>query len=233
MAAGKSSAHVLVVDLENPALDDADFHHLGSVVRLRPGEHLSATDGRGGTRTLVWLGGGAVDPDGDVERTAAREPRVTVALSPVKGDRPDWAVQKLTELGVDRIVLMHADRSVVLWGSGRAAGHLVRLRRVARSALMQSRGVWMPEIDVGDFQGFETSARRGDPVAMAVPGAVAAPSLELPTVLVGPEGGWSPQEQASGLPQVGLGPSVLRAETAAVAAGVLLCALRAGLVAPR
>jgi 16S rRNA (uracil1498-N3)-methyltransferase len=54
------------------------------------------------------------------------------------------------------------------------------------------------------------------------------PSLALPVVLVGPEGGWSEEERAVGLPAVGLGPHVLRAETAALAAGALLAALRAG-----
>jgi 16S rRNA (uracil1498-N3)-methyltransferase len=49
-------------------------------------------------------------------------------------------------------------------------------------------------------------------------------------VLVGPEGGWDDAELAAGLPRVGLGPHVLRAETAAVVAGALLCALRAGTV---
>ncbi len=58
------------------------------------------------------------------------------------------------------------------------------------------------------------------------------PTLDRPTVLVGPEGGWSDDERACGLPTVGLGPHVLRTETAAVAAGALLVALRTGLLAP-
>ncbi|TMK82626.1 MAG: RNA methyltransferase, partial [Actinobacteria bacterium] len=58
-----------------------------------------------------------------------------------------------------------------------------------------------------------------------------APSLDRPLVLVGPEGGWTEEEASAPLARVGLGPTVLRAETAAVAAGTLLCALRAGVVA--
>ena len=58
----------------------------------------------------------------------------------------------------------------------------------------------------------------------------APPSLSWPVVLVGPEGGWSPEEEGAGLPRLGLGPQVLRAETAALAAGAVLAALRAGLV---
>ncbi|MDQ1415569.1 MAG: rRNA (uracil1498-N3)-methyltransferase, partial [Acidimicrobiaceae bacterium] len=60
------------------------------------------------------------------------------------------------------------------------------------------------------------------------------PSLDRPFILVGPEGGWDESELAlaSGLAFVTLGPTVLRAETAAMAAGVLLCGLRAGIVGP-
>jgi 16S rRNA (uracil1498-N3)-methyltransferase len=70
-----------------------------------------------------------------------------------------------------------------------------------------------------------------------LPGAVRAdaggapPTLERATVLVGPEGGWSPGEVAVPLPTVGLGPHVLRAETAAITAGAIFAALRSGLVA--
>ncbi|MBV9411855.1 MAG: 16S rRNA (uracil(1498)-N(3))-methyltransferase, partial [Acidimicrobiia bacterium] len=67
--------------------------------------------------------------------------------------------------------------------------------------------------------------------ALAEP-AGPAPSLDRPVVLVGPEGGWADEEAATGVSRVGLGPTVLRTETAAVAAGALLCALRAGLVGP-
>ena len=67
-------------------------------------------------------------------------------------------------------------------------------------------------------------------MALADPGG-RPPSLDYPTVLVGPEGGWSPAERGFGLPTVALGPTVLRTETAAVTAGALLAALRAGLVA--
>jgi 16S rRNA (uracil1498-N3)-methyltransferase len=169
-----------------------------------------------------------LDPDGELLREPLRQPTITVAFAPVKGDRPDWAVQKLTELGVDRVVLLRTERSVVRWEGDRAAGHLERLGRIARGALMQSRGRWLPELESAEFQSF-TGARR-DRMCMATPDCAAGPSLDRPTVLVGPEGGWSLVEESSGLEKVGLGPNVLRAETAAVVAGVLLCSMRAGLV---
>jgi 16S rRNA (uracil1498-N3)-methyltransferase len=69
-----------------------------------------------------------------------------------------------------------------------------------------------------------------------LPGAAAAdlgggaPSLTLPTLLIGPEGGWAPSERALFAATVGLGPGVLRAETAAITGGAVLCALRSGIV---
>ena len=222
------AAHIVVDDVEAPALDPQDAHHLSSVLRLRPGEPVGATDGMGAWRPCRYQTGGVLEPDGAVVREVRPGPPLTVAFAPVKGDRPEWAVQKLTELGVDRIVLMHTDRSVVRWEQPRASSHLARLRKVARQALMQSRGCWLPEIS-GVLAFSALAGRRG--TARAARGGL-PPSLSFPTVLVGPEGGWSPAEEAQRLPAVALGPGVMRSETAAVAAGVLLAALRSDLVAP-
>ncbi len=94
---------------------------------------------------------------------------------------------------------------------------------------MQSRRSRLPVVeDVAPFSA--VSLRAG--AALAVAGGD-PPSLATPLVLVGPEGGWEVEEVRVGLPTVGLGPSVLRTETAALAAGTLLIALRAGVVSPR
>ena len=154
---------------------------------------------------------------------------MTVGFAPVKGDRPEWAVQKLTELGVDRIVLLRGPSAGWCGGSRcpRAERQVARLKEVARQALMQSRGVWLPEVSSAWNR---SPPRRGlAPVwrcrglgsrARPVGGAGAGVGLSSPVVLVGPEGGWAPEELALDVPQVGLGPGVLRTETAAVAAGV-------------
>jgi 16S rRNA (uracil1498-N3)-methyltransferase len=229
LAARQDAAHVIVAELEAPELDPADRHHLESVLRLRPGEVVSVTDGRGGWR-LCRLGvGTALVPEGDIVRARRSEPPVTVGFAPVKGDRPEWAVQKLTELGVDRIVVLVAERSVVRWEGERGNRHLDKLRAVAHQAAMQSRQLWLPEV-VGFEVARTLAARQG--VAMAAPGG-APPNLDCPTVLVGPEGGWTASEMAAARSTVDLGPGVLRTESAAVAAGVLLTALRAGLVRAR
>ncbi len=94
---------------------------------------------------------------------------------------------------------------------------------------MQSRRTWLPEIV--PTTGFDD--------VVGLPGAVAAdrgggpPTLDRPTVLIGPEGGWSDGERARLPATVALGAGVLRAETAAIAAGVVLTLLRGGSVVPR
>jgi len=171
--------------------------------------------------------GPALEPVGEVETLRRPKPQFTVAFAVVKGQRPEWAVQKLTEIGVDRIVPLLSARSVVRWPAGEAGTQVVRLRRVAREAAMQSRRVWLPTVDaVTPF-----AAMAAEPGAAVAHTGGSPPSLDNPVVLIGPEGGWDEAEVgAAGRVLVGLGPSVLRTETAAVVAGTLLCALRAGVV---
>ncbi len=239
------SAHVIVASLDGPQgssleLDSDAAHHLASVLRLRPGEAVGATDGRGGYLPCRYAGPGRLEPAGPPRMQPPRLPALTVGFAPVKGDRPEWAVQKLTELGVDRIVVLDTDRGVVRWTGDRAASHLGRLEKVARSAVCQSRQLWVPVIEgpVPVRALLEEAAASGTAGSGTGSGVAAAqmggppPHRGLHTVLVGPEGGWSPDELAGFPGAVGLGPSVLRAETAAVAAGVLLSALRAGVVSP-
>lgn len=210
------------------------------MLRLRDGEAVGATDGRGGYVPCAFRAPGALTALGPMVVTPRPAPVLTVGFVPVKGDRPEWAVQKLTELGVDRILLLSSARSVIRWEGSRLESHLERLRRVARSAVMQSRQVWVPEI-AGVVP--LSSALSGSAPAVGLSGVVAVadptggPVLPgIHTVVVGPEGGWSDDEvdlfARRHTPLVSLGPSVLRAETAAVTAGVLMTALRAGLVIP-
>lgn len=220
---------VFVDDVDRPTLSSADRHHLERVRRVRPGDDVVVSDGAGRWREGTLGTGGAVDPTGDVQTNERPTPRITVAFALTKGERPELAVQKLTELGADSIVPFTAARSVVRWDEQRADGNVERLRRVAREAAMQCRRAWLPE--VVDLAAFSTVSTL--PAAALGDLGGKAPSLERPTVLIGPEGGWSDEELACGLPSVALGPHVLRSETAAMAATSLLAALREKLVRPR
>ena len=153
---------------------------------------------------------------------------IAVGFALVKASKPELAVQKLTELGVDQIRPFVAARSVVRWDAARSTAGQARLERVAREAAMQSRRPWLPEIcDVATFA--EVSAQPG---ACRADRGGGPPSLAFPLILTGPEGGWDADELQADLPVIGLSDGVLRAETAAIAAGGVLAVLRAGLVLP-
>lgn len=207
-------------------LSDDDRHHVERVLRLRRGEAVAVSDGAGSWRGCVYAGDGRVEVDGDVVFEPAPSPRVVVGFALTKGDKPEWAVQKLTEVGVDVIVPFVAARSVVRWDDDKAGRAAERFGRVAREAAAQSRRVWLPE--VAPVAGFAEAAAAWRP-ALAEPGGGPVRLAES-CVFVGPEGGWAPEELGLGLPNVSLGVTILRAETATVAVGAVLCALRAGAV---
>jgi 16S rRNA (uracil1498-N3)-methyltransferase len=220
---------VFVENVDDPVLGAQDRHHLERVLRVRVGDPVDVSDGAGRWRPGTLADGGRVEPSANVATVKAAKPAITIAFAITKGERPELTVQKLTELGVDRIVPFTAARSVVRWDEQRAASNVDRFRRVAREAAMQSRQAWLPEVaDVADFAGVARLPR-----AVLADAGGGPPALARPVVLVGPEGGWTDDERACGLPRVGLGPSNLRAETAAIAAASVFSALRARLVAPQ
>ncbi|MGH9272325.1 MAG: RsmE family RNA methyltransferase [Ilumatobacteraceae bacterium] len=215
----RSSAHVRVGDVAAPAPDDPTDHHLRRVLRLRDGAAVSATDGAGRWRACRLVGG-ELEPVGPVVSDPAPRWPVTILAAAPKGERVEWLVQKCTEVGVDRIVLLTADRSVVRWDGERAATHLARLRRIATEAAMQSRRVWLPEI-CGPVP--TVDVLRG--ATVAEPGGRRLRDSDR-FVAIGPEGGWSPDELALAGDLVDLGPHVLRVETAAMVAASQLVSLR-------
>jgi 16S rRNA (uracil1498-N3)-methyltransferase len=234
-----AASQVFVDDPGRPLLSDEDVHHLGRVLRLRHGEEVIVTDGRGRWARALWRGAATLEPvceasgiggDGSVQTEARADPALTVAFAPVKGERPEWVVQKLTELGIDRIVPLRSERSVVRWTGARGQASVEKLRRVAREAAAQCRRVWLPELsDTMAFADLPGLGGPGEVVLAQLSGN--RPTLAQRVVAVGPEGGWSTGELESGLPTVGFGLSVLRAETAAVTAGAILASLRTGTVA--
>lgn len=221
-----ASAHVFVADLERPQLSAGDHHHVARVLRLPPGTTVTASDGRGGWRPCRTTRSAALEPSGEVVVDAVPAPPLTVAFALVKGERPELIVQKLTELGIDRIVPFVAERSVVRWDPPKVTRQAARLREVARQAAMQCRRTHLPV--VSELTSFDAVAALDGATLADMAGAPVTDACR--TVLVGPEGGWSERERAVDLALVRLGDHVLRAETAAITAAALMSAIRGGAV---
>ncbi len=239
-----AEALFFVEDLEDPVIGAEDMHHLLAVLRPKVGQHLVLGDGRGSWREAVITAlprpqrrsrevasdaGGLTldlhevntdDGEGSVE--------LTVAFAMPKGDRLDLVVQKLCELGIDRIAPLITRRTVVRLDDDDRHRRQVRCARVAREACSQSRRLNLPDIlepmTLGQFL-----SGAPDQTVFAEPGGGAL-DAGVRCVIIGPEGGFDHDEIPPHARFVGLGPNILRAETAAIAAGTLLSALRSGFV---
>ena len=225
-------AHVFVDALDDRCeITGDDGHHLQRVRRLTPGEVVTAADGSGAWRTYevteVATGRLTLAAPGDVER--ACEPRVGVSLAVAltKGGL-DEVVAAVTELGVERVTPLRTARAVVRWDDRRAQRAVARLRSVAREAAMQSRRARIPIVD--EVVDLAAMLQRSG-LVVADRAGVSASALARPgeagwTVLVGPEGGLTSDELAAlaAAPRLRLGPHVLRAATAPLAAVAVLTA---------
>jgi 16S rRNA (uracil1498-N3)-methyltransferase len=215
------------------ALDERQTQQVRSVLRLRVGASFVVFDGSGveGTATLTTL----KQSGAQFEVTAVEEPdrepplALTVGLALLRGDHFEIAVQKLTELGVRRLVPLAAERCVVSYDVPASwEKRADRYRRIVREAAEQSERVTLLDIatPLSPAAFFEREraialVERSDaPSISVVPLAV-----EL-AIAIGPEGGWAPAELRSIERAAGgsaaLGQLILRAETAAVAAAATL-----------
>jgi 16S rRNA (uracil1498-N3)-methyltransferase len=226
---------------ESVALSPQDSRHALRALRLRVGEDVTLADGAGvfaRARVSGEREGLALVKVLEVEEIAQPEPAVAVAMAPPKGDRLSWAVQKLAELGVDRVdLLADAERTVRTLeapSGGVRTALLDRLETVAREARMQSRRPFGMDVSVTTLEAEMESAESGSSGSMMLweggttpmrEALSALPPAEEIRLLVGPEGGFADVEieraRAAGLPLVTLGPGILRTETAAVAAAVV------------
>jgi 16S rRNA (uracil1498-N3)-methyltransferase len=221
-------------------LDGPEGHHAAVVQRLRAGEVLTLSDGRGGiaAATVVGVGRGTVDVEINSRRQApSPDPRLVVVQGIAKGDRGELAVQAMTEIGVDEIVPWAASRSVAQWRGERGAKSRDRWAATAREAAKQARRPWLPVVAGDpDCSTKQVAARLAEAAAAFVLHEAATDRLttaELPdngeiVLVVGPEGGISDAEvdvfAEAGATAVRLGDSVLRTSTAGVAALSVLSA---------
>lgn len=233
-----ATAHVFVDALDDECVvSGPDGHHLQRVRRVNAGEHLTAADGTGAWREYDVVAAGAgglrLAASGPRREEPVFRPTVALAVALTKGGL-DTVAARATELGMARLVPVATRRSVVRWDERRADAAVQRLRKIVREAAAQSRRARVPVVD----QPVAVAALAGTPgLVIADPAGVHAAELALPpggewTVLVGPEGGLAPEDLApldgagaGPVPRVALGPHVLRAETAPLAAVAVLLAV--------
>ncbi|MCC5823821.1 MAG: 16S rRNA (uracil(1498)-N(3))-methyltransferase [Phycisphaerales bacterium] len=205
-----------------------EANHAVRVKRIRPGEPVALLDGRGGLapaevldaesgkRPLLRLAVGALTRVGPVR------PRIEVWCPPPKGDRLESMIDQLSQVGIA------AWRPLQTWRTQRPNFRADRLERAAIEAAKQCGRAWL--LEIGDWIGFPEALE--DPRAvladasgeMLEPGASGTDTV----LLVGPEGGWTPQEleqaRSAGRCVLRFGAHAMRIETAAVAASACLMA---------
>jgi 16S rRNA (uracil1498-N3)-methyltransferase len=218
------------------ALPERVAHHAQRVLRLRAGTAITLFNGRGGeyAATLLADGQARIDDFNPVERES---PVATTLLQAwVAVDKLDWIVEKATELGVARVVLWPAERSVVRLAGERLARRLAHLRAVTEAACCQCGRNRQPTVDAADSLAAALAATdataklllnaEGEPLAAQVARAASV------AFAVGPEGGFTAGEQSlaarHGWHTARLGASVLRTETAGLAALAAVAALSSG-----
>jgi 16S rRNA (uracil1498-N3)-methyltransferase len=209
-----------------------EAHHAVAVRRLAVGEQVVLTDGCGASAT------GEVESTGKrvfavtvtaVDVTEPATPRITVVQALPKGERGELAVEVLTEIGVAEIIPWAASRSVAVWRGERAVKSHAKWISTAREAAKQARRSWFPVVAPLATTAQVTALVRAADLAVVLheEGPASFASLPVPAtgsivVVVGPEGGISPDELAAfaeaGVQGVKLGDEVLRTSTAGVAA---------------
>ena len=225
---------------ESPVLPKDAANHL-KVLRPKAGEEVELFDGKGRWRVYSWENG--LHSNRTIEQSEQSNNSLTLFACVTKGSRWDWTIEKATELGVSRIVPVISDRTIVRIAKAERAAKRERWMRIAEDAARQPDAKWLPEIvEAVDFRDAlalvkNTTCFVGalttpppEPLAKAVAKAEHATdgSGELAT-FVGPEGDFTPEELAALLEiatPTSFGPTILRAETAAIFAVSVLAALR-------
>jgi 16S rRNA (uracil1498-N3)-methyltransferase len=203
-------------------------NHLFRVLRAKVGQEFDvAADGVLRSAKVVFASHDQVEFELGAEVESAALPQITVYLSIFKFDRMEWALEKLTELGVGRVVPMIAQRTEEHLAKA-AAKRVERWRKIARESSQQARRIAPPEIADPLALKKAIEKEQGSRIVLAETEdqtTLKAVLAECPPPLAfafGPEGGWSDAElalfNAGGWKPASLGHTILRAETAAIAA---------------
>lgn len=212
----------------------ANAHHLFRVLRAQPGQQFDiAANGVVRLGTIMHATANEIQFHLGEEVPGEVLPEVVVYLSIFKFDRLEWAIEKLTELGVSRIIPLLAERSAQHLAKA-AEARVERWRKIAKESAQQARRIAPPEIAVPLRVPAMLKAEAECRIILSeVENAVSLKSslsgARPPIALaLGPEGGWTPEELESftsaGWKSASLGATILRAETAAIAAVAVVMA---------
>jgi 16S rRNA (uracil1498-N3)-methyltransferase len=208
-----------------------EAHHLSRVLRVEAGQKFEISDNQNVYLAEVESARKDLVTFAIVERIDAPEPRVRTTLlgSLIKFEHFEWMIEKATELGVERVIPVEAERSEKGLAAA-AAKRIHRWSRIAREASEQSRRTRLPVIEPAvvltrvlqpqsDYRYVLDEASA--PPILSIVSAAANQAGDRVALLVGPEGGWTDRERAeiagAGWAAVSLGHQILRAETAAIA----------------
>jgi 16S rRNA (uracil1498-N3)-methyltransferase len=210
-----------------------ESRYLLKALRLAEGERIEVFDGQGFFAMATLQGVDSGEPYLDIQQPQeAPKPahELFIAVATPKGDRADWLVEKITEIGAAGLIWLQTQRSVVTPKPG--SKKFERWARIADAAARQSRRVRVPQIE-GPLSLKELCNMDFDHrlVASPIRGEHAVPKTALQgrsVVVIGPEGGFTDDEleqmKNSGYNLLWLSPHILRTETAAIAAAAVLIA---------
>lgn len=201
-------------------LETSELNHAKNSLRIKPGEQVRLTDGRGGLAIAEFADQLNIIRRWNIEPV---EPFIHVVQALAKGDRDELAIQTSTELGALRFTPWQAQRSIVKWDDKKAEKGVQRWQSIATEAMKQSHQGWLPEVkNPAKDTEFDFT---GQLIVLDPDAEQSLTDIEIAkelTLVVGPEGGISESELASlkkrGGLQASLGNSVFRTSTAAPAA---------------
>ena len=217
---------------ERIVLSEEESQHCVKVLRYTSGDAIKIIDGKGS------LFEGRIDEAAPKNcsvnqiillKKNERKAEIHIAITPVKQrERMEWFVEKATEIGVSKITFIRTERSE------KTNLNLDRFHKKALTAIKQSQNLWLPEInpmvDLEDFLSQNSNEEKyiahiTDPSNTTLLGTITPASTDR-LLLIGPEGGFSPEEinktRKKGFLEVGLGQNILRTETAGIVGTVLL-----------
>lgn len=222
---------------ETACIRDNDHLHLTRVLRARPGDSALLLDGQGNAFQARLVSVEKHETTARIEGTVTMPPEppifLTIGQALGKGDKFEQVIQHGTEAGASAFVPVRAERSVVDIPAAKVTDRLTRWRQIAKGAAEQSGRSRIAEVSAPQTvqELLRTAANDTQALMLHTDDTTAALRRTLeayPTpparllLLVGPEGGWSPHEvaqaRAAGALLIGLGPRILRTETAALVA---------------